>query len=85
MVFIQYICSMDRDSVVSIATRYGVDGPGFEFRLGRDFPHSSKPALGHTQPHLQWAPGLFSGGKAAEAWLRPPTPSRTEVKEREKV
>ena len=38
-----------RDSSVSIATRYGLDGPGNEFRWGRDFPHPSRPALGPTE------------------------------------
>jgi hypothetical protein len=40
------------DSVVGIATRYGLDGPGIEFRRGRGFPHSSRPALGSTQPPI---------------------------------
>jgi hypothetical protein len=57
-----------RDSVVSIATRYGLDGPGIESRWGRDFPHPSRPALGPTQSPVQWVPDLFPGGKAAEAW-----------------
>ena len=58
---------MGRDSSVGIATRYGLDGPGIEFRWGRDFPHPSRPALGPTQPPVQWIPGL-SRGKAAGAW-----------------
>ena len=41
---------------------------------GRDFPHPFKPALGLTQPPIQWVPGLFPGGKAAGSWRRPPTP-----------
>jgi hypothetical protein len=48
-------------SVVGIATSYGLDGPGIEFRCGRDFPHLSRPALGPTQPPLQWVPGLSRG------------------------
>jgi len=58
---------MGRDSSVGIATRYGLDGPGIEFRWGRDFPHLSRRALGPTQPPMQWVQGL-SGGKAAGAW-----------------
>ena len=44
-----------------IATRYGLDGPGIESRWGRDFPHPSRPALGPTQPPVQWLPGLSRG------------------------
>ena len=45
-------------SVVGIATGYGLDGPGIESLWGRDFPHLSRPALGSTQPPVQWVPGL---------------------------
>ena len=55
-----------RDSSVSTATRYGLDGPGIESRWRRDFPHLSITALRPTQPPIQWVPGL-SRGKAAGA------------------
>jgi hypothetical protein len=48
-------------SSVSIATGYGLDGPGIEFQWGRDFPHLSRPAMELTHPTVQWVPGLFRG------------------------
>ena len=50
-----------RDSSVGILTRYSLDGPGIESPCGRDFPHLSRPALGPTQPAIQWVSGLFWG------------------------
>jgi hypothetical protein len=50
-----------QDSSVSIATHYGLYGPGIESRWGRDFLHSSRLALGPTQPPTQWVPGLSRG------------------------
>jgi hypothetical protein len=48
-------------SSVSIATDYGLDGPEIESRWGRDFSHMPRPALGPTQPSVQWAPSLSRG------------------------
>jgi hypothetical protein len=56
-----------RDSVDGIAIRYGLDDPGIESRGGRDFPHPPRPALGSTQPPLQFVPGLYPGGKVSGA------------------
>ena len=48
-------------SSVGIATRYGLDDPRIESLWGRDFTHPSRPALGSTQPPVQWVPGLSRG------------------------
>ena len=48
-------------SVVGTSTRYGLDGPGIESRLGRDFLHLSRPALRPAQPPTQGVPGLSRG------------------------
>jgi hypothetical protein len=56
-----------RDSVVGIATGYGLDDRGVgSSSPGRvknfHFSMSSRPALGSTQLPIQWAPGTLSSG-----------------------
>jgi len=71
-------------SSVGTATRYGLDGPGIESRLQRDFPHTSRPALGSTQPPVRWVLGLSGGGGVNRRGrvVDHPLPSSAEVKER---
>ena len=71
-----------RDSWVGTATRYGLDGPGFEARWGRDFPFLYRPALGFTQLPAKWTPEFFPGLKRLERGVYLPFPSSAEVKER---
>jgi len=52
---------------VAIANGYGLDGSGIESRWGRDFPHLSRPALGHTQPPVQWVPGISRRVKTGQS------------------
>jgi hypothetical protein len=58
----------DRDSVVRVATRYGLEGPGIESGWQGDLPQFSRPALASAQLPVQWVPYLFTGSKAAGAW-----------------
>ena len=57
-----------RDSVMGVATCYGLDGPVNESCLGLDFLRPSRPAVGPTQPPAQWEACLFLGGKANGVW-----------------
>ena len=62
------IMQKERGSPVSIATRYGLDGPRIESRWGggRDFPHPSRPALGPTQPPIQWVLAVKRPGRGVD-------------------
>jgi hypothetical protein len=68
---------MITDSSVGIATGYGLDDQGSI--LGKDtfflFSTASRPALGPTQPLIQWAQGALSRGvkrKERESGHSPP-------------
>ena len=65
---------MSRVSVVSIATRLGLDGPEIESRGGgtRSFATIHTVPRAH-QSHVQGVTGLFLGVKAVRAWPWPPT------------
>ena len=65
-------------SSVGIATGYGLESPRIESRWGRDFPHLSRPALGPTQPPVQWVPRL-PGGKKRPGRDANPSPSSSAV------
>jgi hypothetical protein len=45
--YAKFVCDKDGPGcLVSIATGYGMGGPGIESQWERDFPHLSRPALG---------------------------------------
>jgi hypothetical protein len=61
-------CELQQSSVTAAtidcrrsSTDYGLDGPEIKSRWARDFSHMSRPALGPTQPPVQWVPGLSWG------------------------
>ena len=58
---------LDRDNSVGIATHYGLDGPEFESRWRRSFPHSSRPHW--VLPSLLYSGyRVIPGGKVAGEW-----------------
>jgi hypothetical protein len=73
-----------RDSVVGIATGYGLDDRGVGVRVplaSRIFSTLSRPALGSTQPPVQWVPGALSPGvKRQERESDHSPPANAEVK-----
>jgi hypothetical protein len=72
MLHIHHVANQDSwDSVVGVATDYGLNNPGIESQWGgggQDFLHPSRPDLEPTEPHVQWVLGLFVEGKAAWVW-----------------
>ena len=64
-------------SSVGIATGYRLGGPEIESRWGETF-RPSRPALGPTQPPVQWVPG-FSRGKVRPGRAADYSPSPSAV------
>jgi hypothetical protein len=78
--FIQVVCTYTCCPRYSgIPLGYGLDDRGFESRQGLGivlFSTASRPALGPTQPPIQWVPGALSMGvkrQAREADHSPPS------------
>ena len=76
---------MGQDSVVGIATCYGLDGTGIESRCLRDFPHPSRPVLEPIQPLIHWIPAHSRGLQGRGVALTTHPPDNTGVKERVKI
>ena len=68
-ILISYSHQQDRDSVVCMVTRYGLDVPRIESQQGRGFPHPSIPYLGPNQPPVKWKQSHFLGSETAGEWL----------------
>ena len=65
--FSYFYCACGPGSSVGIATGYGLDGPGIEFRWGAKFSAPVQTGLGPTQPPVHWVPGLSRGIKSGRA------------------
>jgi hypothetical protein len=64
-----------KHSIIDIATWYELDGLGFEAQWRRDFSHSSRSALGPTQPAVERVTSLLRGGKSVAGMVTTnPTP-----------
>ena len=72
---------MGWDTVVGIATHYGLDGPGFD-TWREHILHSSKPVLESNQPPCKIVIGLFPRLKRSSRVVHHPSPFNTQDKER---
>ena len=72
---------MDRERVVRVTARCGLDVTGIESRWRRDFPHQSIQAFGPTQPPAQGVPYLFPSVKLPGLWRWPNTAYGNEIKD----
>jgi hypothetical protein len=70
-----YITNWSRDSAVDTAPDYGLDGRRVEVWVpegSKIFSAASRPALGPTQPPIQWVLGAFSP-RVKQQWSWPLT------------
>jgi hypothetical protein len=73
---------MGRDNVVSIATRYELDGPGIESWWGARFSAPVQTGPGAYPASCTMGTGSFPGVKRPRRGVDHPPPSSAEVKER---
>jgi hypothetical protein len=73
---------MGRDSVVGIATRYELDGPGIESRWGARFSVPVQTGPGAYPASYTMGTGSLPGVKRSGRGVDHPPPSSAEVKER---
>ena len=59
--FLTYTEGGGRDSVVVIATVFGLQSVGSNPGAGRAISPTPREAIGPTQPPLQWVPGVSRG------------------------
>jgi hypothetical protein len=70
------------ESVFGIATRYGLDGPGIEFRLGARFSAPVQTGPGARPASYTMGSGSLPGVKRPKSGVNLQLPSSAEVKER---
>ena len=76
------VLSRGRDSSVGIATRYGPDGPGIEFRWGAIFFAPAQIGPGTHSASYTMGTGSFPGVKRPGRGIDHPSPSSAEVEGR---
>ena len=74
--------NVHRDGSASIATGYGMDGPGIESRWGRIFFAPVRTGPGSHPASYTLGTGSFRGIKHPGGGVDHPPPSSAEVKER---